>query len=125
MENSSFWSKCRSKMTAKRIIFTMLSLVLLLGIAIPYGKVEFLTATHGDEFVTGHLQTRMIDEIEYLKVMKYSPHEAEVYYVEEGKTAGHLIEFTKDDAGNWKYVEWATVWSMSGSASGFIWPYYR
>ena len=80
---------------------------------------------HGDEFKKGYLQTNMIETIEYLKVMTYSIHKAKVYYVEEDKVAGHMIEFSRDNTGNWEYKKWETVWSTSGSASGFVWPYYR
>lgn len=110
---------------AKRVLLAIVCLFLLAGVIIPYGKVELLTAIHGSEFENGHLQTNMIDGIAYLKVMTYSAHIAKVYYVEEGKTAGHIIEFSKDGTSGWEYIKWETVWSTSGSASGFIWPYYR
>ena len=109
----------------KRVLLAILCLVLIIGVIVPYGKVEFLTATHGDEFAAGYLQTGMIDEIEYLKVMAYSPHKAKVYYVAKDKTSGNVIKFTKDEISGWKLAEWETVWSTTGSADGFIWPYYR
>lgn len=110
---------------AKRVFLATLCLLLFMGIILPYGKVEILTATYGGEFEKGYLQTKMIDEIEYLKVMSYSDHKAKVYYVEKGKIAGHIIEFARDRIGDWEHIKWETVWSTRGSASGFIWPYYR
>lgn len=109
----------------KRVLLVIICLFLFVGIIIPYGQVEILTITHGNEFEKGYLQTNMIETIEYLKVMTYSTHKAKIYYVEEDKVAGHIVEFSRDNTGEWKYTKWETVWSTSGSASGFIWPYYR
>lgn len=109
----------------KRVLLAILCLILTVGVIVPYGKVEFLTAAHRNEFATGYLQTGMIDGIEYLKVMAYSLYEAKVYYVAKDKTSGNVIKFTKDERSDWKLTEWETVWSTTGSADGFVWPYYR
>lgn len=114
-----------TRQKVRRVLFVILCSFLLISVVIPYGTVEFLTALHGNEFAKGYLQTRMIDNIAYLKVMTYSEHEAKVYYVEEGKTAGHTMTFARNGTHDWEYIRWETVWSTSGSASGFIWPYYR
>jgi hypothetical protein len=66
----------------------------------------------------------MIDDIEYFKVMEYSKTSAHVYYVTKNRTSADLFTFSKKD-GQWVIEKWTTIWSRSGSADGFIWPYYR
>lgn len=86
-------------------------------------KCEILTARHGQEFSELYKLTNMIDKIDYLKVMEYSKDNARVYYVTEN-SFGNMISFVKYN-NNWDMVNWETIWSKSGSADGFIWPYIR
>lgn len=86
-------------------------------------KCEILTARHGQEFSELYKLTNMIDKIDYLKVMEYSEDNARVYYVTEN-LFGNMISFVKYN-NNWDMVNWETIWSKSGSADGFIWPYIR
>ena len=55
--------------------------------------------------------------------MEYSKDNARVYYVTEN-SFGNMISFVKYN-NNWDMVNWETIWSKSGSADGFIWPYIR
>lgn len=90
----------------------------------PYIKVEVLTWQHGSEFASLYRQGNIIDEIEYFKVMEYSEASAKVYYVTGNRSAGILITFIQQD-GKWVIEKWDAIWSKSGSADDFIWPFYR
>lgn len=107
----------------RTIIATAITTVVIL-IAIPYLRVEYMSAKHGDTFAKSYHGTGMFEDIEYLKVMEYSEREAKVYYVLSKKVAGILAEFENRN-GIWKLTGWGAIWSTSGSADGFIWPYYR
>lgn len=97
---------------------------LLVGI-VPYIRVEVLTWQHKSEFSTLYNLNGMLKDIEYFKIMSYSKKSAEVYYVSRGKKAGFLYKFVQNDKGEWQLEGWDVVWSSSGSADNFIWPYYR
>ena len=89
-------------------------------------KAEVLTILIGNEFATGYLQTNMIFDIEYYRVVDYSEAYAEVFYVEKNHETGHLINFYRKIVDQeWVMIDWDTIWSKTGSASGFMWPYYR
>ncbi len=111
------------KLQKKRIKWIVL-LIFLAVLFSPYLKVEYLTWRHGDEFTDGYQQTNMIEEVEYLKVMGYSDTNAKVYYVLGDHAAAVLITFVKQ-GNQWVMDIWEAIWSRSGSADGFIWPYYR
>ena len=104
------------------LIIICLCFVFLLILFTPYLKAEILTAKYGKEFYGLQKQTNMLNESDYYKVLSYSNDLAKVFYVSD---TGDLLTFEKDSGGKWKYSEWKTVWSDSGSASEFIWPYYR
>lgn len=107
----------------RAVIAAVISAAVIL-IAAPYLKVEYLTEKHGGTFAELYHSIGLFEEIEYLKVMDYSESKAEVYYVVSEKAAGVLAEF-ESRSDSWELAEWETVWSSSGSADGFIWPYYR
>lgn len=107
----------------KRFIVGITStIIILLILGFPYIKAEILTTRHGEEFLGLEQQTNMLEEAKYHKVISYSKDTAEVFYVT--KNSGNLIEFSLKD-GKWELDEWKTIWSKSGSASGFMWPYYK
>ena len=88
-------------------------------------KCELLTSQYGQQFVGLQEQTHMLGELDYLKVLDYSASAARVYYVGSNRSGGDILKFTKQD-GDWTYLEWEkTVWSKSGSADAFMWPYIR
>lgn len=108
----------------KKVIIAVAAilLVFLMVIFFPYIKAEYLTWRHGEEFAGLELQTNMLGEAEYFKVLTYSEQEASVFYVSD---TGDLMTFVKDEEGNWARESWKTIWSKTGSADGFYWPYYR
>lgn len=88
-------------------------------------KCEILTYQHGGEFDTIYKENTMMGAIDYLKILNYSNESARVYYVSKDRSGGDILIFTKKDE-KWIYEGWErTVWSKSGSADGFIWPYIR
>ena len=107
-----------------KIIITSIMLLLFLFFIIPYAKVEYSTLLHGDEFSDLFAETHMMDDISYLKVMSYNKKSASIYYVEKEHKGAILCVFSKHE-GAWKLNTWKTIWSKSGRADGFIWPYYR
>ncbi len=105
------------------IIVSSLLLCFLLIWSIPYIWYEVLTAQYGSEFIDLEKSIQMIGEADYLKVLEYSETFARVYYISD--TGGDTLTFCKAD-GEWILERggWKTVWSKSGNADGFIWPYF-
>lgn len=109
-------------MKKKSVMFICICLIFLLILFFPYLKAEFLTAKYGHEFDGLQKQTNMLPESKYYRVLSYSYDIAKVFYV---SNSGDLLIFNKDSNGGWKYSEWKTIWSTSGSAGEFMWPYYH
>jgi len=106
------------------IIFIIVACSILIWIA-SLVKCEVLTFQHWKEFETLYKETNMLGEQEYLKVLDYSDISARVYYVGINRAGGNILRFVKQN-GQWVYAEWEeTVWSKTGSADGFMWPYIR
>ena len=106
----------------KSVLIIIVCVSLLLILFVPYIKAEILTMKYGDEFDGLQKQTNMRSNAEYYRVLSYSHDTAKVFYV---SGSGDLLTFKKDATGAWKYSEWKTIWSNSGSASEFMWPYYH
>lgn len=106
--------------TKKTVIIIFAILILI--IFSPYIKTEYLTLKYGNEFIGLEKETNMLNQAKYHKVFSYSKNKAEVFYVSD---TGDLITFVKGENNDWQIQEWKTVWSTSGSADDFIWPYYR
>lgn len=85
-------------------------------------KCEINTLLYGNEFVEEYKQTNMIGGTPKPKVLKYTDTRAEIYYVD--KEDGNFIVFQKKN-NKWVIDSWDTIWSKTGSADGFIWPYGR
>ncbi len=92
-------------------------------------KCEVLTYKHYDEFKDAYKQNTMLSDMEYFKVLSYSPYRtysfAQVYYVSKGNTAGNVLTFKFNyDTDLWEEISWSTIWSTTGSASEVIYPYW-
>lgn len=92
-------------------------------------KCEVLTHKHYDEFKDAYKQNTMLSDMEYFKVINYSPYRtydfAQVYYVSKGNTAGNVLTFKFNyDTDLWEEISWSTIWSTTGSASEVIYPYW-
>lgn len=105
----------------KKKICIIVAIILILIIAVPYIKVEFLTMYASEQFERSSFE--MVDNISYCKVMKYQSEYAEVLYVCKGK-ATILVKYEKI-SDEWKEKSWQCIWSATGTADEFIWPYYR
>lgn len=110
-------------MKKKKIIIVV---CILFVIFFPYLKVELLTLIHGEMFECSAFPSEfpMVDDISYCKVMQYKEEKAQVLYVSKGSVT-ILVYYKKDNNDNWVVHDWKCVWSSTGSADGFIWPFYR
>lgn len=106
----------------KKIIYIIILACFLVFAILPYLKVEILTLRYGKDFE--RKEYNMITSISYCKVMEYRKNYAEVLYVSKGK-ATIIVKYERDDNGEWVDSYWECIWSSSGSADGFIWPFYR
>lgn len=113
-----------NKPREKLIVLIIICFLVIIFVFIPYIKVEILTNKYFNEFAELYKLCNMIDQIDYYKVYDYSTTSARIYYVAKNKSSGNIFEFSKKD-GEWILKDWKTIWSDSGSADGFIWPYYR
>lgn len=112
------------KKKIKYVILIGFLFCLALLIIVPYSKVEFLTIKYGAEFSEEFNQIGMFDSVDFLRVMDYTNESAQVYYTINDDAAGILVYFTKSNS-RWELSKWKTIWSSSGSADSFMWPYYR
>lgn len=109
----------------KKIKILMLIVVLFILVA-PYLRVELLTHLYKNDFAEIDTSQFMIYKMEYFKIYKYTKNKAVIFFVEEDKAYSVLVYFTRNDDGEWMFTgEWKCIWSKYGSASEFIWPYYR
>lgn len=114
-------------MKKKIILITIGIIVTILQIrfiVIPYAKVEILTAQHGAEFPNIIEDVKMIDEMDYLKVMEYDGEKAKVLCSAEKHCVTILCHYENID-NEWQLERWECIWSSTGSADSLIWPFYR
>lgn len=126
------------------IIFIII-LIVILFIFRSYYSVNSLTKKYGSEFSELYRENGFYEDIEYFKVFKYRNEEVDirclnnkklknvldnlnddyavVLYVEENHSSASLFIFFDEDD-QWNLLDWYLVWSYSGSADGFMWPYY-
>jgi hypothetical protein len=102
------------------VLIICISTIILISWFFPFVKNEILTSKYGSEFIGLQKVTTMIDDVEYLKVLYYSNETARVYYFDINR--GDILEYIKQD-GKWDRTRWNTVWSKTGSADNFEWPY--
>ena len=114
----------RKNIRSEKIILIIV-MILLIVLFFPYIKAEYLTAKYGDEFDDGYEQTGMINGIEYFRVVEYNDSKAVVCYIIENHSSLVKIWFERNDDNVWEEVSWDCVWSKTGSADNFCWPYYR
>ena len=108
-------------MKKTKIITTVTVVCFVMIWALPFIKNEILTLLYGNNFIGLHKTANMISgDVDYLKVLAYSNKSARVYYV---GGVGAILGFTKNN-GEWEMVNWNVIWSRTGSADDFIWPYF-
>lgn len=137
------------KKTKKRVwIFSAIItgfLLLLIFLFSPYFVVNNLTEKYGAEFGELYSENGFYSEIEYLKIIQYRNEKVNFYYLDSDKLKKELSDLDNnyavvlyveekhssaslfifcDENGQWKFVNWNLIWSVSGTADGFMWPYY-
>ncbi|MBE6599229.1 MAG: hypothetical protein E7638_07295 [Ruminococcaceae bacterium] len=105
-----------------KICLVTVKLIILAVLFSPYIRAEYLTFVYGKQFAGLEQQTNILNPARYFRVLAYSETEATVFYVSD---TGDLMTFVKDANGEWERAEWKTIWSTTGSADEFMWPYYR
>lgn len=111
-------------MKNNKLLMRRLFFILAILFSLPYLKAEYLTSRYGDMFEYEYHQSGMITEIEYFKVISYSNGNATIFYVLKNHSAGVCMNFRKEHK-SWQVTNWQVIWSTSGSADKFFWPYYR
>ncbi|MCL2376951.1 MAG: hypothetical protein FWC76_06075 [Defluviitaleaceae bacterium] len=110
-------------MKKKLVIALIPPMILLILWAGPLVRFEMLTQRHGHEFTYLYKQTGMIPSPDFFTVLSHSGEETTIYYVTRN-VVGNTISFVKQD-GEWTMAGWDTIWSWSGSADGFLWPFWH
>lgn len=127
------------------MIVLLILLPFLIYCLIPYFKANILTTKYGAEFLSLYSKNGFYNDIEYLKVFQYRNEKAGiiylykddlkkeldilnddyavVLYIEENHSSAALFIFY-DSNGKWELSSWDVIWSFSGTADGFMWPYY-
>lgn len=98
-------------------------MILLLAVYAGYVRAEWLTFRYGEQFRGLYGQTGTLRQIAYLRVIDYDRTRAKVCYVTEGHQSMAVLDFEKH-SGFWILDTWEPVWSKSGGAQGFVFPYY-
>jgi len=109
----------------KRTAAILIIAIILIALASPYIKAEYLTHKYGEEFQDLYKETHMIEYVDYCKVLEYSSDHAKVIYVARDSEI-HIFEFDYT-RGSWERSDWKTVWTKSGSADALdyiMWPIY-
>ena len=102
-------------------------LILIMLFAVVWGgsliRCEVLTSKHGAEFTIPDVVTAWFGDDGTAKVISYSSQAAKVYYYSIEDGFAEEIYFIKH--GNaWVFDTWGTVWSSTGNADDFMWPYF-
>ncbi len=103
----------------KKIVLIM---TFFLGVLLyPYIKVEILTYMYVEEFVNLQENNMWLADYRYIKVFDYNDKIARIYY--SASSSRDFVIYIKDN-NNWQEYSWETIWSLSGSADDYIWPFY-
>lgn len=127
------------------IIVLIVLIPLMIYLFTPYFMADILTKKYGADFLSLYSENGFYNDIEYLKVFQYRNEKvkmvyfdkdnlkkkwdilnddyAVVLYIEENHSSASLFIFYDVD-GKWELSSWDVVWSYSGTADGFMWPYY-
>ena len=116
-----------------RRILIVVFLFIVAFLIYPYVRVEILTYSYGNQFANLPRDPAWSGELVYLKVLEYSDTEAEVYMVEhvvdlnkKKYKVGTKYTFSRSNIRiPWKMKTFNTIWSESGSADQWMYPYYH
>ena len=88
---------------------------------------EILTARYADESMYAACDEHGMVDAQSIKVLDYRRYSYCKIYV-RAEDSGHIFILTYNfdgEASGWEAALWDAVWSASGSADGFVWPYIR
>lgn len=108
----------------KNVVLLLLVIFLCIWLG-AVAKCEYLTIRYGDQFQDAYRKYTMLSRPDYMKILEYGDDRAVVYYVKRGAGGDTLIFERDDEQSDWEFISWITVWSRSGSADDFVWPYIR
>ena len=124
-------------MRKKVLIVSILLLIVALFIFRPYYSVNSLTKKYADEFSELYRDNGFYEDIEYFKVFKYRNEEVNIQCLNNKKLKNRLNNLNDASCGwaeqkasclrtigQWELLDWYLVWSYSGTADSFMWPYY-
>lgn len=94
-------------------------------------KNRILTELHRDEIASlDFYESEPLPEFEWYRILSYSETEIEIYYVNKfgNSTFGGIVNYRYlPNINMWShnYTGYDCLWSTSGSADNFIWPYWH
>ena len=107
-------------------IVLIIFVVFLLFWPVSVLKCERLTDMYAHEFSDAREETNLLSECETFKILEYTESYAVGYYITIGSGSGNKLYFERENGQDvWNLSHWETIWSTSGSADGFLWPYIR
>ena len=127
------------------LLLVIVIILIIIYLSIPYFMIERLTQKYGVEFENLYSKNGFYDGIEYLRVLQYKEEKVDIYYLDddylreelknlddkyavilyvEENHSSEAVYIFEDKNGQWEMVEWNLIWSFSGSADTFMWPYY-
>jgi len=117
------------KKIIKWIIFIPFILFMLIWTG-TLAKNRILTELHRDEIASLEFyESEPLPEFEWYRILSYSETEIEIYYVNKfgDSTFGGIVNYRYlPNINMWShnYTGYDCLWSTSGSADNFIWPYW-
>jgi len=88
-------------------------------------RVEFLTFRHGAEFTLPDDIAWYVGTLDSIKVLEYTERSARVYFYTR-RGIGFDVHFVRSRSeSGWLLETWRTVWSYTGTAGSYVWPYYH
>lgn len=103
-------------------------MILIVFIGASYLYVEILTYKYGTQFEHLYNASGWIENCSSYKVFKYADEAADVYYEafnpNKKKVSATFMYHFKRVNDEWILDSWKCIWSQTGNADGFIWPYY-
>ena len=112
----------------KRMILLLILVLLLEPWMLSLIRCEILTAKYADAEMLKAIDAHgMTDAAAALKVLEYKPYSyCKVYAKSDESGNVFILRYAfEDEKPDWEVIVWDTVWSKTGSADGFIWPYIR
>ena len=106
-------------------LVTIMFIIIILMITVPYIFVEVQTVMNGKTFEKEYKQTGKIKDISFYRVYYCLGDTAKVYYIDKDGTSGNFVWFKKDSDGKWVLNEWKIVWTTYSGVDSIYYPYYR